>query len=104
VLFEEGPDGKPVVTGLRMRKAGKDTMLHADCYVAALDCQGAKKLIPSAWRKFPIFDNIHKLEGVPVITVQLRFAITSASMFPFLVQSTSPADHHRHVTIIVDVF
>ena len=47
-------------------------MVHADCYVGALDCQGAKRVIPQAWRKFPTFDNIHKLEGVPVITVQLR--------------------------------
>ena len=73
-MYEEGPDGKPVVTGLRLRGPGEDTMVHADCYVAALDCQGAKKLIPHQWRKFPLFDNIHKLEGVPVITVQLRCA------------------------------
>eukprot|EP00892_Ulva_mutabilis_P006610 jgi/Ulvmu1/4320/UM002_0043.1 len=73
VLYEEGPDGKPVVTGMRLRKGAQDTMVHADCYVAALDCQGAKKLVPSEWRKYPLFDNIHKLEGVPVITVQLRY-------------------------------
>lgn len=79
VLYEEGPDGKPVVTGLRLRSASKDRMVHGDCYVAALDCQGAKKLIPSEWRKFPLFDNIHKLEGVPVITVQLRYAFPSMS-------------------------
>lgn len=77
VCFEDGPDGKPVVTGLRLAKAGNEFMAHADCYVAALDCQGAKKLLPQAWRKFPIFDNIHKLEGVPVITVQLRYASRS---------------------------
>ena len=75
VLYEEGPDGKPIVTGLRMRRAGEDSMVHGDCYVAALDCQGAKKLVPAEWRKFPLFDNIHKLEGVPVITVQLRCAL-----------------------------
>jgi uncharacterized protein with NAD-binding domain and iron-sulfur cluster len=62
------------VTGLLMQKAGKQSIVTADVYVAALDCQGAKKLIPTEWRKFPLFDNIHKLEGVPVITVQLRCA------------------------------
>lgn len=76
-MYEEGPDGKPIVTGLRMRRAGEDSMVHGDCYVAALDCQGAKKLVPDDWRKFPLFDNIHKLEGVPVITVQLRCALIS---------------------------
>lgn len=34
---------------------------------------GAKRLLPEAWRRFPLFDNIHQLTGVPVITVQLRY-------------------------------
>jgi uncharacterized protein with NAD-binding domain and iron-sulfur cluster len=34
---------------------------------------GAKKLLPQAWRTYPLFDNIYKLVGVPVITVQLRY-------------------------------
>jgi uncharacterized protein with NAD-binding domain and iron-sulfur cluster len=34
---------------------------------------GAKKLLPQPWRKDPFFDNIYKLVGVPVITVQLRY-------------------------------
>lgn len=34
---------------------------------------GAKKLLPQAWRSYPLFDNIYKLVGVPVITVQLRY-------------------------------
>lgn len=79
VLYETGPDGEPVVTGLRVGKAGEEKIVKGDVYVAALDCQGAKKLIPDAWRKYPLFDNIHKLEGVPVITVQLRCAPLSAS-------------------------
>lgn len=74
VLYEEGPDGKPFVTSLRMRKAGKTSYLKADVYVAALDCGGAKRMIPAPWRKYPIFDNIYQLDGVPVITVQLRCA------------------------------
>lgn len=34
---------------------------------------GAQRLIPQAWRRFPLFDNVFKLVGVPVCTVQLRY-------------------------------
>jgi zeta-carotene desaturase len=34
---------------------------------------GAKRLVPAPWRKWPLFDNIFRLSGVPVITVQLRY-------------------------------
>ena len=46
VLYEDGPDGRPRVTGLRMSKAGQEQIVEADAYVAALDVPGAKKLIP----------------------------------------------------------
>jgi zeta-carotene desaturase len=46
VLYEDGPDGLPVVTGLRMSRAGQERTVKADAYVAALDVPGAKKLIP----------------------------------------------------------
>ena len=36
-------------------------------------CSGAKRLVPQEWRKWPLFDNIFRLVGVPVITVQLRY-------------------------------
>lgn len=49
VMHEEGRDGLPVVTGLRMTKAGKEELVTADAYVAALDVPGAKKLIPQVW-------------------------------------------------------
>ena len=29
--------------------------------------------MPEEWRKWPLFDNIFRLSGVPVITVQLRY-------------------------------
>ena len=38
-----------------------------------LAAAGAKRLIPEAWRRHKEFDNIHKLDGVAVITVQLRY-------------------------------
>ena len=34
---------------------------------------GIQKLLPEAWRRFPQFEAIHKLEAVPVATVQLRY-------------------------------
>ena len=49
-------------------------LVTADAYVAALDVPGAHRLIPQAWRPTsPFWDNIFKLVGVPVITVQLRY-------------------------------
>lgn len=73
ILYEQGPDGRPRVTGLRIGSGPSEKIVKADAYVAALDVPGAKRLLPSGWRKYPDFDNIHKLEGVPVITVQLRY-------------------------------
>ncbi|GMH39931.1 hypothetical protein BSKO_07835 [Bryopsis sp. KO-2023] len=70
ILYEEDASGVPVVTGLQM--ANGETVT-ADAYVGALDVPGAKKLIPQGWRKIEMFDNIFKLVGVPVITVQLRY-------------------------------
>jgi uncharacterized protein with NAD-binding domain and iron-sulfur cluster len=52
--------------------AGREQVVRADAYVAALDVPGAQRLLPQDWRRFPEFDNIYKLVGVPVITVQLR--------------------------------
>lgn len=60
------------MTGLRLTKAGKEEIVKADAYIAALDVPGAKRLIPEAWRQYPLFDNLYKLVGVAVCTVQLR--------------------------------
>jgi len=45
----------------------------ADAYLCACDVPGIQRLIPQAWRALPVFDNIFKLDAVPVATVQLRF-------------------------------
>lgn len=74
VLYDTDSSGNPTsVTGLRLTKAGQEQLIHADAYVAALDVPGAKRLIPQPWRQVPFFDNVFKLVGVPVITVQLRY-------------------------------
>jgi zeta-carotene desaturase len=73
VQFAE--NGSTQVTGLLM--AEPDTpeteAIVADAYLAACDVPGIQRLLPAAWRKWPEFDNIYKLEAVPVATVQLRF-------------------------------
>lgn len=73
VQYELDGSGTPIVKGLRLTKSGEEKIVTADAYVAALDVPGAKRLIPGEWRKFPMFDNIHMLVGVPVCTVQLRY-------------------------------
>ncbi|KAH9302425.1 hypothetical protein KI387_014008 [Taxus chinensis] len=68
-----GEAGDTYVTGLRLSKATEKQIIKADAYVAACDVPGIKRLIPPEWRKWEFFDNIYKLVGVPVVTVQLRF-------------------------------
>jgi zeta-carotene desaturase len=82
VLFEEGPeagasgiDHQPVtrVSGLRLGTPEGEITVQADTYLAACDVPGIQRMIPAAWRRWPLFDNIYKLEAVPVATVQLRY-------------------------------
>ncbi|MFM6190994.1 MAG: 9,9'-di-cis-zeta-carotene desaturase [Planktothrix sp.] len=70
--FEE-IDGKTYVTGMIVAKGDTEETIVADAYVCAGDVPGVQKMIPAAWRKWSEFDNIYKLEAVPVATVQLRF-------------------------------
>lgn len=74
VLYDKAADGTTRVTGLRVGTAGREKVVTADVYVAALDVPGIKQLLPKSWRAaHPQFDAIYKLVGVPVITVQLRY-------------------------------
>lgn len=73
VKYSEDSQGNLEVTGLVLGESTRTWEVSADAYVAALDVPGAQKLIPQPWRRLPIFDNIYKLTGVPVITVQLRY-------------------------------
>jgi zeta-carotene desaturase len=66
-------DGKTQVTGLVVAQGDVEETILADAYVCACDVPGAQKMLPEAWRKWPEFDNIYKLDTVPVATVQLRF-------------------------------
>ncbi|KAK6119171.1 hypothetical protein DH2020_047103 [Rehmannia glutinosa] len=73
VQYDRSSDGGVYVTGLAMSKATQKKIVTADAYVAACDVPGIKRLLPQKWREFEFFDNIHKLVGVPVVTVQLRY-------------------------------
>ena len=62
------------MTGLKLGKGPHTEVVQADAYVAALDLPGAQRVIPPAWRSMQTFDDIYRLSGVPVVTVQLRWA------------------------------
>lgn len=61
------------VTGIIVANGESQETIKADAYVCATDVPGIQRLLPQDWRKWPEFDNIYKLEAVPVATVQLRF-------------------------------
>ena len=75
VLFEPSADASQThVTGLVVSgEGGQEETITADAYVCACDVPGVKRLIPEDWRQWDLFDNIYKLDAVPVATVQLRF-------------------------------
>jgi zeta-carotene desaturase len=61
------------VTGIVVANGEEEETITADAYLAACDIPGIHRLLPPDWRKWSEFDNIYKLEAVPVATVQLRF-------------------------------
>lgn len=72
ILFAE-QEGQTQVTGLVVANGESEETVTADIYLAACDVPGIQRLLPQEWRKWREFDNIYKLEAVPVVTVQLRF-------------------------------
>jgi zeta-carotene desaturase len=71
VLFSG--DEETRVTGIIVANGETEETITADAYVCACDVPGVQKLLPQSWRKWSEFDNIYKLDTVPVATVQLRF-------------------------------
>ncbi len=71
ILFTDGSDTK--VTGIVVANGESEETITADAYVCACDVPGVQRILPAAWRKWSEFDNIYKLDTVPVATVQLRF-------------------------------
>ncbi|AKG23394.1 9,9'-di-cis-zeta-carotene desaturase [Calothrix sp. 336/3] len=66
-------NGQTVVTGVAIANGDTVETITADVYVAACDIPGIQRLLPQDWRKWSEFDNIYKLDAVPVATVQMRF-------------------------------
>lgn len=66
-------EGTAKIDGILVNDGENDHTITADTYVFALDIPGIQRLIPDPWRKWSEFDNIYKLDAVPVATVQLRF-------------------------------
>jgi len=69
----QNPEPITAVSGLQLNTPSGDISVQADAYLAACDVPGIQKLIPPAWRRWPMFERIYKLEAVPVATVQLRY-------------------------------
>ncbi|OCQ88902.1 9,9'-di-cis-zeta-carotene desaturase [Nostoc sp. MBR 210] len=66
-------DGQTRVTGVVVAQGDSTETITADAYVCACDIPGIQRILPADWRKWSEFDNIYKLDAVPVATVQLRF-------------------------------
>ena len=71
IQYQNGDSIK--VTGLAIAKGETAEIVTADAYTCACDVPGIQKLIPQSWRQWSEFDNIYRLDTVPVATVQLRF-------------------------------
>lgn len=71
LLVDSG--GELRVQGLKMKTPDGERLVEADYYLAACDVPGIQRLLPKEWKSFPQFAGIHKLEAVPVATVQLRY-------------------------------
>ncbi len=68
-----GEGDKIQITGFEIANGDTVETITADAYVCACDVPGIHRIVPADWRKMTFFDNIFKLEAVPVATVQLRF-------------------------------
>ncbi len=68
-----GTDEDLHITSFEIANGDTVETITADAYVCACDVPGIQRIVPAAWRSLTFFDNIFKLDAVPVATVQLRF-------------------------------
>ncbi|XP_041021158.1 zeta-carotene desaturase, chloroplastic/chromoplastic-like isoform X2 [Juglans microcarpa x Juglans regia] len=73
-VFDKSAHGDTYVMGLATSKATNKLIVKADAYVAAYDVPVIKRLLPTQWRELEFCNNIYKLVGLPVVTVQLRYS------------------------------
>jgi len=72
-IVYETENSQTHVTSLLIAQGEDVESIKADTYLCACDVPGIQKLIPQAWRQWEQFENIYRLDAVPVATVQLRF-------------------------------
>lgn len=72
-IHYEGTGAATRVTGLSVADGDRVELVTADAYICACDVPGTQRLLPAAWRQWSQFEQIYKLDTVPVATVQLRF-------------------------------
>ncbi|ELS00237.1 9,9'-di-cis-zeta-carotene desaturase [Gloeocapsa sp. PCC 73106] len=72
-ILYEGTSDRLLVKSILIAQGDTEEEVTADAYLCACDVPGIQKLIPPSWRQWQEFDNIYKLDTVPVATVQLRF-------------------------------
>ncbi len=70
VLRDDGSVEKFIIRGL---DGASDEEVIADAYVSAMPVDVMKVLMPQSWQEIPYFSQLHELEGVPVINVQIWF-------------------------------
>jgi len=63
VLFV-GENNETRVTGIKVADGETEETITADAYICACDVPGIQRLLPPAWRQWPEFDNIYKLEEI----------------------------------------
>merc|ERR1719247_3850978 len=74
LIHDVDANGVPTrVRGIRTGAGASEEVRNFDAVVGAVDVPGIKKLMPESFRKVQMFDNIYKLDCVPIATVQLRF-------------------------------
>ncbi|BAT51846.1 zeta-carotene desaturase CrtQ [Nostoc sp. NIES-3756] len=66
-------EGQTRVTSIVVAQGDEIEEITADAYVCACDIPGIQRVLPQEWRRWAEFDNIYKLDAVPVATVQMRF-------------------------------
>jgi len=69
---------------------GSEEVVIADEYVSAMPVDVMKHLLPSAWSTLPYFQQLHELEGIPVINLHLWFDRKLTTVVDHLCFSRSP--------------
>jgi 15-cis-phytoene desaturase len=70
VLRADGTVDKLIV---RSNDGAAEREIQADIFVSAMSVDALKAFMPEPWQALPYFQQLHELEGVPVINIQIWF-------------------------------